>query len=58
MEMGGWVQIALGFVWVFLEKYLKIDVLIFWSSIPCVFCVYLECSVHISDGFPKKKQFG
>ena len=39
-------------------------VLTFWSSIPCVFCLYIakswwllrfECSVHVSDGFPKKK---
>ena len=41
-------------------------VLIFWSSIPSVFCLYiyiakscwllwLECSVHVSDGFQKKK---
>ena len=40
-------------------------VLIFWSSIPCVFCLYtllkivgyydFECSVHVSDGLQKKE---
>ena len=44
-------------------------VLIFWSSIPCVFCLYrayvllkivgyydgYNCSFHVNDGFPKKK---
>ena len=39
-------------------------VLIFWNSIPWVFYIYIakscwlllfECSVHVSDGFPKKK---
>ena len=41
-------------------------VLIFWSSIQCVFCLYTllkvisyyECSVHVSDGFPKKVWMG
>ena len=44
------------------------SVLIFWSSIPCVFCLHIiakscwllwfECSVHVSDGFPKKNWMG
>ena len=40
-------------------------VLIFWSSIPCVFCLYIYCTLlkvvsyyGLSDGFPKKKKFG
>ena len=42
-------------------------VVIFWSSIPCVFCLYTllkvvgyyqECSVHVSDGFKKKVWIG
>ena len=42
-----------------------LPVLIFWRSIPCVFCLYVhyhkllvvmfESSVHVSNGFPKEK---
>ena len=39
MEVGGWVQVSLDF---FLENSPK-PVLIFWSSIPCVFCLYIHC---------------
>ena len=65
MEVGGWVQVSLGFF--LLENRPKNSpkpVHIFWSS---VFCLYIakscwlllfECSVHVSDGFPKKKLSG
>ena len=43
-------------------------VAIFWSSIPCVFCLYMHCykllviticvSFHVNDGFPKKSLDG
>ena len=44
-------------------------VLLFWSSIPCVFCLHVyiakscwlqrfECSVHASDGFQQKNLDG
>ena len=39
--MGGWVQVSLEFF--FFGKFSKNSpkpVLIFWSSIPCVFCLY------------------
>ena len=44
MEVGGWVQVSLR---IFLcgkssQKSSK-PVQIFWSSIPCVFCLYIHC---------------
>ena len=66
MEVGGWVEVSLG-ICLFVGKSSQNSpkpVLIFWSSIPCVFCRYVakscwllcfECSVHVSDGFPNKK---
>ena len=63
--MGGLVQASLGFF--FFGKSSQNSpkpVLICWTSIPCVFCIYIakscwllsfECSVHVSYGFPKKK---
>ena len=70
----GWVgdfQVSLGF-FSFFRKWSQNSpkpVLIFWRSIPCVFCLYIcianscwllrfECSVHVSGGFPKKVWMG
>ena len=37
----GWVQVSIGF---FFENPHKIALnQIFWSSIPCVFCLYIHC---------------
>ena len=37
MEVGGWVQVSLA------KKFIgkSSQVLIFWSSIPCVYCLYI-----------------
>ena len=61
MEVGVWVQVSLGiFFGGKSSQNIPKPVLIFWSSI----CTYIakscwlflfECSVHVSDGFPKKK---
>ena len=43
MEMGGWVQVSLG---IFLGKSSQNSskqVMIFWSSIQCVLCLYIHC---------------
>ena len=40
MEVGGWVQVSQNFF--FVENRPK-PVLIFWSSIPCAFCLYIHC---------------
>ena len=43
MEVGGWVQVSLG-IFVVVGKSSQNSskpVLIFWSSIPCVFCLYI-----------------
>ena len=65
--MGGWVQVSLGKkISGKLSQNSPELVRIFWGSIPCVFWLYIivytiwkvvrfECSVHVSDGFPKKK---
>ena len=42
MEVGGWVQVSLGFFFNIFKKSPK-PVLLFWSSIPCVFCLYIHC---------------
>ena len=68
MEVGGWVQVSLG-IFLCVKKSAQNSpkpVLIFGSSIPCVciLSVYIakscwlllfECSVHVSNGFPKNK---
>ena len=45
MEVGGWVQVSLGFLCVCGKSSQNSakPVLIFWSSIPCVFCLYIHC---------------
>ena len=44
LEVGGWSKASLG-ICLFVENRPKINspkpVLIFWSSIPCVFCLYI-----------------
>ena len=67
MEVGGWVQVSLGiFIVGKSSQNSPKSVLIFWSSIPCVFCLYIllkvvgyydlsVLSMSVSDGFPKKK---
>ena len=43
MEVGGWIQVS---HWIFFGKSSQNSsklVLIFWSSIPCVFCLYIHC---------------
>ena len=71
MEVDGWVQVSLGMFVSFGKSSQNSPkpVLIFWSSIPCVFCLllkvvsYYDLSVLsmslilVSDDFPKKKQF-
>ena len=65
MEVGGWVQVTRNFVTSGKSSQNSPKpVVIFWRSIPCVFCLYallkvvgyydFECSVHVSGGFPKK----
>ena len=65
MEVGGWVQVSLKFFSGKSSQNSPKPVVIFWSSIPCVFCLYMciakscwllrfECSAHVSDGFKKK----
>ena len=47
MEEGGWVQVSL---WIFFGKSsqnIPKLVLIFWSSIPCVFCLYYHIAVRL-----------
>ena len=59
-KVGGWVQVSLGIF--FLGKSSQNSskpVLIFWSRIPCVFCLYMHCykllvimiwvSFHVTD---------
>ena len=44
MEVGGWVQVSLEFF--FFGKSSQNSpkpVVIFWSSIPCVFCLHMHC---------------
>ena len=42
MEVGGWVQVSLGiFVCGKASQHSPKPVRIFWSSIPCVFCLYI-----------------
>ena len=66
MEVGGWVQVSL---WIFfVENRPKIALNQYWyfGVVYHVYsvCTYIakscwllwfECSVHVSDGFPKKK---
>ena len=63
MEVGGWVQVSLRIF--FLENHPKSPkpVVISWSSIPCVFCLYMLKVVGYYDlsvlsmsvmGFQKK----
>ena len=40
MEVGGWVQVSLVFLCGKSSKNSPKPVLIFWSSISCVFCLY------------------
>ena len=39
MDVGGWVHVSLGIFFKSSQNSYK-PVLIFWSSIPCVFCLY------------------
>ena len=66
MEVGGWVQVTRNFFCGKSSQNSLNPVVIFWNSIPCVFCphiciaksywlLWFECSVHVSDGFPTKK---
>ena len=67
MEVGGWVQVSLNFFGKSSQNSPK-PVLIFWSSIPCVFCLYtLLKGVGYNDlsvlsmsvmGFQKKNWMG
>ena len=43
MEVGGWVQVSLGILFCFGKSSQNSPkpVLIYWSSIPCVFCLYI-----------------
>ena len=44
MEVGGWVQVSLNFFFCGkLSQNSPKPVLIFWSSGPCVFCLYIHC---------------
>ena len=45
MEVGEWVQVSLGFFWGKSSQNSPNPVLIFWSSIPCVFCLYTLLNV-------------
>ena len=40
MDVGGWVQVSLGIFFKSSQNSPK-PVLIFWSSIPCIFCLYI-----------------
>ena len=40
MEVGGWVQVSLGFFVYGKSSQNSPKPVVFWSSIPCVFCVY------------------
>ena len=40
MEVGGWVQVSLGFFGGKSSQNIPKPVLIFWSSIQCVFCLH------------------
>ena len=67
MEVGGWVQVSLR---IFVVENSPKPVLIFWSSIPCVFIymyiakkllvimISVFCPCCCSDGFPKKSLDG
>ena len=67
MEVGGWVGqgLTLKFFFGKSSQNSSKPVLIFWSSIPCVLCLYIHCykllvimirvSFHVNNGFPKKK---
>ena len=63
MEVGGQVQVSLGIFFFKSSQNSHTPALIFWTSIPCVFCLYtllkvvgyFECSAHVSDEFPQKK---
>ena len=62
MEVGGWVQVSLGiFFWGKSSQNSPKPVLLFWSSIPCFFCLYNTLlkvvgyyDLSVSDGFLKK----
>ena len=71
MEVGGWVQVSLWFF--FLENCPKIALnecyyfeVVFHVYIFCLYTciakscwlIWFECSVHVSDGFPKKSLDG
>ena len=40
MEVGGWVQVSIGIFFGKSSQNISKPVLIFWDSIPCVFCLY------------------
>ena len=40
MEVGGWVQVSLGFFFFKSSQNIPKPVILFWSSIPCVFCLH------------------
>ena len=68
MEVGGWVQVSLGIFWGKSSQNRPKTVVIFWSSIPCVFCLhallkvvgYYDLSVLSMSvmGFQKKSLYG
>ena len=41
LEVGGWVQVSLGFLFGKSSQNIPKPVLICWSSIPCVLCLYI-----------------
>ena len=51
MEVGGWVQVSLGlFLYGISSHNIPKPLLIFWSSIPCVFCLYIYTLLKV-DGY-------
>ena len=67
MEVGGWVQVSLGiFMCGKSSQNSSKTVVIFWSSIPCVFCLYAllkvvgyyDLSVLSMSVMGFKKKFG
>ena len=67
MEEGGWVQVSLGMFFGKSSQNSSKPVVIFWSSIPYVFCLYIPCTLKVVSyydmsvlsmsvmGFQKKK---
>ena len=69
MEVDGWVQVSLRIFFGKSSQNRSETVLIFWSSMPFVFCLYIQCtllkvvsyyydlsvlSIYVSDGVSKK----